>query len=101
MCKTHSVYCIYRSAEAEKKKNILKKMYAEKEDAEIMALAGITHHPGPSFKQVTASQGMSTAVDARLELGLETQSELKLKVRLEELSFLDLSSSDVVHILYI
>lgn len=36
---------------------------------------------GPPYKQTTASQGMSTAVDARLELGLETQAELKLKVR--------------------
>ena len=30
---------------------------------------------------VVSTQGMSTALDARLEFGLETQAELRLKVR--------------------
>ncbi|XP_076097651.1 dual E2 ubiquitin-conjugating enzyme/E3 ubiquitin-protein ligase BIRC6-like isoform X3 [Mytilus galloprovincialis] len=66
--------------EAEKKKNYLKKIYAEKESVDHIISMEMGSGIGPPYKQTTASQGMSTAVDARLELGLETQAELKLKV---------------------
>ena len=53
-------------------------MYADKEKAE--QIGGIGSSSG-SLKSVAPPQGMSTATDARLELGLETQAELKLKVQ--------------------
>lgn len=59
----------------------MKKIYAEKESVDHIISMEMGSGIGPPYKQTTASQGMSTAVDARLELGLETQAELKLKVR--------------------
>lgn len=70
----------YRPVEMEdKKKDVFIKKIVDK-ITERERESWTSGSPYQRSSLVAGAQGMSTALDARLEFGLETQSELRLKV---------------------
>lgn len=75
----NSACFLYRPVEIEdKKKDVFIKKIVDK----ITERDRESWNSGSSYRSslVAGAQGMSTALDARLEFGLETQAELRLKV---------------------